>query len=523
MHVAVWLLTVVVAADGEMAWEAVALEGPGVKAPIQLRCGEILAAGTTRLRPAGRAVACYVSDDRGKTWRPRGEIVRDETPTVDLGDGAFLERRNGELLFVYRHNFDYYFDPALADRDHVYRIEVAVSHDQGRTWQHHSTVKSIAGTRMGLWSPSLFERSDGTLQCYHDDEHVPEQQGLRQHQWTMMWTWDDERRQWVDPVVVSRAHDPAHLSRDGMCSVVELPDGRLLAALESVQTDPPHRGCTRTVTSDDGGKTWSWQDEERRMLYAPEDPTYNALSPWLVRLSNGNLFAVFTTDEDRAEPGVCAIQRLDQDVKYVLSTDNGHTWRVPRRTIVSTAEEGSLPWRYTFKNPGTGWELSDFQADEWPTGSGGFGTAGTPGMIIGTPWLTSDIWLRCTFELPADGMLHPRLRVYHNEDVDVYINGALALHASGYTNGYAYHALSPAAVAALRAGQNTLAVRCRQTAGAQYIDVGLYDMRNIIDNQHPLLFPGACELKSDTDEAAVLVQYARRPAHRTKRGTVLGQ
>ena len=238
MSVMAWSLAVLLATSGEFAWDPDPLEAPGCRTPIQLRQGDILAAGTVQLTPEGSVIRCYASRDLGRTWELRGEIVRDATPHVDLGDGTFLERaRNGELLFVYRHNFDYYVDPSLPDKDHTYRIEVAVSHDQGRTWQPHSTVKSIAGTRMGLWSPSLFERSDGTLQCYHDDEHIAEQSGFRLHQWTTMWTWDDERGQWIDPVIVSRAHNPAHLSRDGMCSVVELPGGRCW---------PRSKACKRT-------------------------------------------------------------------------------------------------------------------------------------------------------------------------------------------------------------------------------------------------------------------------------------
>ena len=274
-----WFLVVLGATTGQIEWDAAAREGPGFKTPIQLSNGDILAASTVLLSPSGRAVHCYRSRDLGRTWMPLGEIVRDTTPTVDLGDGTFLERRSGELLFVYRHNFDYYGDATLSEKDHAYRIEVAVSRDRGSTWQPHSTVKAVQGTRMGLWSPSLFERSDGILQCYHDDEHWPEQQGLRGHQWTTMWTWDAKRSQWVDSVVVSRAHDPAHLSRDGMCSVVELPGGRLLAAIESVQTAPPHRGCTRLVTSEDGGRTWSWNREERRMLYVRKTPRSIASLP----------------------------------------------------------------------------------------------------------------------------------------------------------------------------------------------------------------------------------------------------
>jgi hypothetical protein len=56
--------------------------------------------------------------------------------------------------------------------------------------------------------------------------------------------------------------------------------------------------------------------------------------------------------------------------------------------------------------------------------------------------------------------------------MDVYINGVLAASAAGFTTDYEEVPLTPAGKAALKAGKNVIAVRCRQTGGGQYIDVG---------------------------------------------------
>jgi hypothetical protein len=193
-------------------------------------------------------------------------------------------------------------------------------------------VAEAAGSAHGLWASDLFQRSDGTLQCYYDDEATPAREGLPGHQWLAMRTWDAAAGRWGDPVTVSRAHDPAALSRDGMPSVVELPGGRLLCCIESVQTEPPHAGLVRLVTSDDGGRTWSWQREERRVVYQPRNRAFNALAPWVVELPGGGLLCVFTTDEDRPAPGVAGTGRLYQDLKAVVSGDGGQTWS--RRPVV---------------------------------------------------------------------------------------------------------------------------------------------------------------------------------------------
>jgi hypothetical protein len=63
--------------------------------------------------------------------------------------------------------------------------------------------------------------------------------------------------------------------------------------------------------------------------------------------------------------------------------------------------------------------------------------------------------------------------VHHDEDCQIYINGVKALELAGYTGGYAFYNITPAARETLVwGGENTLAVHCSQTGGGQYIDVG---------------------------------------------------
>ena len=146
----------------------------------------------------------------------------------------------------------------------------------------------------------------------------------------------------------------------------------------------------------------------------------------------------------------------------------------PKITVlVPAADQQASKWRYTTTKPPGDWAKSDYNATSWPEGWSGFGTAGTPGAIIGTVWNTGDIWLRREVEILANKLRDQELWLHHDEDAEIYINGVLALKTSGWVDGYEAFPLTEAGKAALKAGKNIIAVHCHQTSGGQYVDLGL--------------------------------------------------
>jgi hypothetical protein len=156
----------------------------------------------------------------------------------------------------------------------------------------------------------------------------------------------------------------------------------------------------------------------------------------------------------------------------------------PRVTeVVSTSRRQPVTWRYTFRQPTGDWTRPRFDDSAWAQGPGGFGTKGTPGAVVGTTWDTHDLWLRREVTLPARADVSGlQFLLYHDEDVELYIDGTLAARQSGYFNGYQPVEIRPAARDILKPGTTVvLAVHCHQTGGGQGVDVGLAD----VDERRP--------------------------------------
>lgn len=145
------------------------------------------------------------------------------------------------------------------------------------------------------------------------------------------------------------------------------------------------------------------------------------------------------------------------------------------REVVATSENSPQAWRYTLAAPPDGWFRADFDDRSWTAGTGGFGRPGNA-RRVGTPWETPDIWMRRTFELSGGALTNPHLRVFHDDDAEVYLNGEKVATLPGAVSGYSYVRLDGAAKALLKSGTNTLAMHVKQVRGGQFADAGVVEV-----------------------------------------------
>ena len=158
----------------------------------------------------------------------------------------------------------------------------------------------------------------------------------------------------------------------------------------------------------------------------------------------------------------------------------------PQTDLVKSARNGAgATWRYALEKPAINWTALNFDDANWKTGVAGFGGA-VPGGHPQTAWNTDNIWLRHSFEVTE----LPRtlnLEVHHDEDIEVYLNGARIFSETGHLTAYKSVELD---AKSLRVGRNILAVHCLQTAGGQYVDIGLSSAKSAPERAHDLLLDG---------------------------------
>ncbi len=147
------------------------------------------------------------------------------------------------------------------------------------------------------------------------------------------------------------------------------------------------------------------------------------------------------------------------------------------REIVPTGNtQAGLSWKYRLELPQGDWFAANFDDSAWQSGEAGFGSNGTPGIVVRTPWTSKDIWMRRSFTFNGTAPAAAQIYGLHDDAAEIYLNGQLVGPLGGYDA--KYEALLPIPAGLLKSGQNVLAVHCHQDGGGQGIDIGIAQQVN---------------------------------------------
>ncbi|HVX51721.1 MAG TPA: DUF4964 domain-containing protein, partial [Chitinophagaceae bacterium] len=147
-------------------------------------------------------------------------------------------------------------------------------------------------------------------------------------------------------------------------------------------------------------------------------------------------------------------------------------------TLLPTADETTYQVKYTESNPGTGWMNNSFDDSRWQTAAAPFGDNNE----AATQWHSHDIWVRRIFDAGNTNFQRLFLKIIHDDNAEVYLNGEKIYTLTGWLNKYKYIPLTAAVKQKLRAKNNVLAIHVANTAGGAWLDAGLSAQTPVKDN-----------------------------------------
>ena len=198
---------------------------------------------------------------------------------------------------------------------------------------------------------------------------------------------------------------------------------------------------------------------------------------WQVACAGANTWRLVNKLSQKALAGTGSTPG-DVSIVQTAADSPGARWRITSNpkaydVVIATSDRDPLAeWRTTTLRPSANWAEPSFDDAAWSSAKGAFGDMPRSDTPIGTAWTSPDIWLRRSFTL-ASIPAQLTLRIFHDEDAEVYLDGVQIAALTGWSQGYRSVEIPTQIRSTLAMGTHMLAVHCRNFSPPQIIDVGL--------------------------------------------------
>ncbi|MBO9675220.1 MAG: DUF4965 domain-containing protein [Sphingobacteriaceae bacterium] len=195
-------------------------------------------------------------------------------------------------------------------------------------------------------------------------------------------------------------------------------------------------------------------------------------------ITHNTYFSIWSTTDKLNESATQHWTGADHSLLGMINVD-GNIYRflgkesTSYKTVVPASDEKAYGVKYTETEPQGDWKAANYAAGNWQTGNA---PIGDDAKNVKTLWKSNDIWVRRTFNVDNPASINELfLKINHDDNIEVYLNGKKIYTKEGWTNDFKYIALSKSDKSALKAGSNVMAIHLKNTAGGRFLDFGLVD------------------------------------------------
>ena len=186
-------------------------------------------------------------------------------------------------------------------------------------------------------------------------------------------------------------------------------------------------------------------------------------------------FSIWSTDSELNGSPTQHWTEQDHSLLGILKVDDSYYRFLGAETkiyesVLAAADEIDYQVDYSETKPKAGWEKDNFNSHTWKKGPAPFSNEASDAKTI---WTSDNLWYRRAFDLENTNLKNLYLKLRHDDNVVVYLNGNKIYETEGWQHRYKYIPINQNIIKKLKSKDNVLAIHIKNTAGGQWLDAGL--------------------------------------------------